>query len=154
MWLSVITIKLKQWSAGLSPSHFYFSFGIISGRLWGSLAVEDHLRSILGITCGLGIICGRGSLAVLYTTAVRDHLRYCTVEMKGKNETGMNMTIKSYNAARAQVICEVESLIALPVTNIVSWRCCNLYWGLRQDFTDLYFLRKYFVRYLYYMFPF
>ena len=30
----------------LSPSHSYFSFGIICGRLWGSLAVEDHLRSI------------------------------------------------------------------------------------------------------------
>ena len=41
----------------MSPSHFYFYFGIICGRLWGSLAVEDHLRSILGITCGLGIIC-------------------------------------------------------------------------------------------------
>ena len=36
----------------LSPSHSYFSFGIICGRLWGSLAVEDHLRSILGIICG------------------------------------------------------------------------------------------------------
>ena len=44
----------------LSPSHSYFSFGIICGRLWGSLAVEDHLRSILGI------ICGWGSFAVLY----------------------------------------------------------------------------------------
>jgi len=33
--------------------------GIICGRLWGSLAVEDHSRSILGITCGLtGITCG------------------------------------------------------------------------------------------------
>ena len=52
MCLSVIVIKLRQWSANLSPRHSYFS--------WGSLAVEDHLRSILGITCG------RGSLAVLY----------------------------------------------------------------------------------------
>ena len=37
--------------------------GIICGELWGSLAVEDHLRSILGI------ICGWGSFAVLYSTA-------------------------------------------------------------------------------------
>ena len=53
----------------LSPSHSYFSFGIICGRLWGSLAVEDHLRSILGIICGLGISCGWGSFAVLYSTS-------------------------------------------------------------------------------------
>ena len=35
----------------LSPSHSYFSFGIICGRLWGSFAVHfgDHLR--LGIIC-------------------------------------------------------------------------------------------------------
>ena len=52
----------------LSPSHSYFSFGIICGRLWGSLAVEDHLRSILGIICGLEISCGWGSFAVLYST--------------------------------------------------------------------------------------
>ena len=58
MWLFVIImIKLTQWSANLSPSHSYFSFQIICGRLWGSLAVEDHLRSILGIICGLSIIC-------------------------------------------------------------------------------------------------
>ena len=50
------------------PIHSSIFHGIICGRLWGSLAVEDHLRSILGITCGLGIICGRGSLAVLYST--------------------------------------------------------------------------------------
>ena len=41
----------------MSPNHFCFSFGIIFGRLWGSLVVEDHLWSILGIICGLGIIC-------------------------------------------------------------------------------------------------
>ena len=52
----------------LSPSHSYFSFGIICGRLWGSLAVEDHLRSILGIICGLGISCGWGSFTVLYSS--------------------------------------------------------------------------------------
>ena len=40
----------------LSPSHSYFSFGIICGRLWGSLAVEDHLRSRDHLR--LGIICG------------------------------------------------------------------------------------------------
>ena len=55
----------------MSPSHFYFSFGIIFGRLWRSLAVEDHLRSILGIICGLWIICGWGSFAVLYSCSQR-----------------------------------------------------------------------------------
>ena len=35
----------------------------------GSLAVEDHLRSILGIICGLGIIYGWGSFAVLYSSS-------------------------------------------------------------------------------------
>ena len=55
----------------MSSSHFYFSFGIIFGRLWRSLAVEDHLRSILGIICGLWIICGWGSFAVLYSCSQR-----------------------------------------------------------------------------------
>ena len=59
--------KIETMIRKLESKPFNFSFGIISGRLWGSLAVEDHLRSILGITCGLGIIYGRGSLAVLYS---------------------------------------------------------------------------------------
>ena len=33
---------------------------------------------------------------------------------------------KSHNTARAQVVSEVQSLIVLPVTNIVPWKCCNL----------------------------
>ena len=69
---------------------------IICGPFWASLAVSvgDYLRSIFGVTCGLGrgsfavhfghhlrsrsgIICGPywGSLAV----SVGGHLRYCTV---------------------------------------------------------------------------
>ena len=69
---------------------------IICGPFWASLAVSvgDYLRSIFGVTCGLGrgsfavhfghhlrsrsgIICGPywGSLAV----SVGDHFRYCTV---------------------------------------------------------------------------
>ena len=43
-----------------NPFHSSSFHGIICGRLKGSLAVEDHLRSILGIICGLG------SFAVLY----------------------------------------------------------------------------------------
>ena len=68
-------MKSTRWSDNLSPSHSYFSFGIICGRLWGSLAVEDHLRSILGIICGWG------------SFAVGDHLRYCTVHglVRAKN---------------------------------------------------------------------
>ena len=40
----------------LSPGHSYFPLGIICSRLWGSLVVEDNLRSILGITLGLAVI--------------------------------------------------------------------------------------------------
>ena len=36
----------------LESKPFLFFFRIICGRLWGSLAIEDHLRSILGIICG------------------------------------------------------------------------------------------------------
>ena len=36
----------------------------------GSFEVRDHLRSNLGIISGLGIICGRGSFAALYTFKV------------------------------------------------------------------------------------
>ena len=36
--------------------------------LRGSFAVRDHLQSNLGIISGLGIICGRGSFAALYST--------------------------------------------------------------------------------------
>lgn len=50
---------------------------------------------------------------------MKPKLKQKGVEMKVKNETGMNMKIKSYNTARAQVVCEVQSLIVLPVTNIV-----------------------------------
>ena len=55
----------------LESKPFLFFFRIICGRLWGSLAVEDHLRSILGIICGLGIICCWGSFAVLYRTQLQ-----------------------------------------------------------------------------------
>ena len=43
------------------PIHSSIFHGIICGRLCD---FGDHLRS--RIICGLGIICGRGSLAVLY----------------------------------------------------------------------------------------
>ena len=82
MWrfvIIIIIIKLTQWSANLSPSHSNFSFGIICGRLWGSLAVEDHLRSILGIICGLGVICGWGSFAVLYSYQPRPSAQLVTL---------------------------------------------------------------------------
>ena len=34
----------------------------------GSFSLWDHLRSKLGIISGLGIICGRGSFAALYSS--------------------------------------------------------------------------------------
>ena len=49
----LITIKLTRWSANLSSSHSYY-FGIICGPIWGSFTIEDHLWSILGISCGWG----------------------------------------------------------------------------------------------------
>ena len=45
-----------------------FSGGIICGLYRGSFAVRDHLQYNLGIITGLGIICGRGSFAALYST--------------------------------------------------------------------------------------
>ena len=50
------------------PFLFFFRDHLWSTLIWGSLAVEDHLRSILGIICSLGFICGWGSFAVLYST--------------------------------------------------------------------------------------
>ena len=48
--LFVITIKLTRWSANLSPSHSYVSFGIICGPSWGSFAVlysvERNTKSV------------------------------------------------------------------------------------------------------------
>ena len=50
------TWSCNKWTAETSlPEH-----GIDNGRQRGSLTVEDHFRSILGI------ICGRGSFMVLY----------------------------------------------------------------------------------------
>ena len=59
---------MKRRSGNLSPGHSYFPLGIICGRQWGSLEVEDHLRSILGIIFSLRIIYGRGSVAVLHSS--------------------------------------------------------------------------------------
>ena len=53
-----------------NPCHSLFSGGIICGPHRGSLAVRDHLRSNLGIISRLGIICGRGSFAALYSFAL------------------------------------------------------------------------------------
>lgn len=50
---------------------------------------------------------------------MKPKLKQNGVEMKVKNETGMNMKIKSHNTAHAQFVCEVQSLIVLPVKNIV-----------------------------------
>ena len=58
IWLFVTIVKSTRWSVNLSPSHSYFSFGIICGWLQWSLAVKDHLRSILKIICSLVIITG------------------------------------------------------------------------------------------------
>ena len=50
------------------PCHSSFSDGIICGLHRGSFGVRDHLRSNLGIISRLGITCGRGSFAALYST--------------------------------------------------------------------------------------
>ena len=59
--------KLKPRSEEQIPCHYSFSNGIICGPHQGSFAARDHLRSNLGIISGLGIICGRGSFAALYS---------------------------------------------------------------------------------------
>ena len=53
-----------------NPCHPLFSGGIICGSNRGSFAVRDHLRSNLGIISRLGIICGRGSFAALYSASL------------------------------------------------------------------------------------
>ena len=50
----------------------------------GSFAVRDHLQSNLGIISGLGIICGRGSFAALYSTHKRDHCDVITMGVYDK----------------------------------------------------------------------
>ena len=57
-----------------NPCHSLFSGGIICSSHRGSFAVRDHLRSNLGIICGLGIICRRGSFAALYSS-----VNYCRI---------------------------------------------------------------------------
>ena len=54
----------------LKSKSFLFFFRDHLRSTLGSLAVEDHLLSILGIICGLGIIYGWGSFAVLYSCLV------------------------------------------------------------------------------------
>ena len=47
IWRLVIITKLKRWYVNLSASHSYFSFGIICGRLWESLAVSETLNTFI-----------------------------------------------------------------------------------------------------------
>ena len=56
--------KLKLRPDEQIPCHSSFSKGIICGPHRGSFAVRDHLRS------NLGIICGRGSIAALYSISL------------------------------------------------------------------------------------
>ena len=66
IWLVMtasVYVKLKN-CGNLDPRNKLhaiprFTAGIICGPHW------DHLRSNLGFICSLGIICGRGSFAVL-----------------------------------------------------------------------------------------
>ena len=67
--LLLFMLKIETLTRGKkTPCHSLFSRGINCGPHQGSFAVQDHLRSNLGIISGLGIICGRGSFAALYTT--------------------------------------------------------------------------------------
>ena len=81
IWLFVIIITLTRWSANLSLSHSYFSFGTICGRplgiTWGrgSFAVHfgdhlwprDHLR--LGIICGTAYRAGSVVILLRFISA-------------------------------------------------------------------------------------
>ena len=85
------------------PFHSSIFQGIICGQLRGSLTFdEDHLRSILGIIYGLGIICGWGSFAVLYYTFHR-RTTYCDfydlkqiTKTENFSPTGIAYTIRIY----------------------------------------------------------
>ena len=84
IWLVVTCFclfkKLKPLLAEQIPCHSSFFNGIICGSHRGSFAVRDHLRSILGIISGLGIICSRESFAALYSTTF-----YSKTEKRNKN---------------------------------------------------------------------
>ena len=67
--LLLFILKIETSTGGTTLCHSSFSGGIICRSYRGSFAVRDHLRSNLGIISSLGIICGRGSFAALYSCA-------------------------------------------------------------------------------------
>jgi len=50
---------------------------LFTGSQWQLFAVQDHFRSILGIICGLRIICGWGSFTILYRSHVTNNVISC-----------------------------------------------------------------------------
>ena len=67
--LLLFMLKIETLTRGKkTPCHSSFSRRINCGPHRGSFAVQDHLRSNFGIISGLGITCGWGSFAALYTT--------------------------------------------------------------------------------------
>ena len=63
IWLvTAASVYVKNWN--LEPRN---ELHVIPRFTRGSFAVRDHLRSNFGIISGLGIICGRGSFAALYS---------------------------------------------------------------------------------------
>ena len=65
--LLLFMLKIETLTGRTNSMPFLASGGIICGPHRGSFAVRDHLRFSLRIISGLGIICGRGSFAALYS---------------------------------------------------------------------------------------
>ena len=88
--LFVMIINLTRWSSNLSLSKLFQIF------LPGSLAVEDHLRSILGIIFCLGINCRQGSFAVLYRSRRAQFIYY-------RNYNRIRLQLRGHSPSRIPV---------------------------------------------------
>ena len=76
----------------------------------GSFAVRDHLRSNLGIISGLGIICGRGSFAALYST----FHKAIEFSLKKLGKPKLDLRREQYDAIRAICFERKDALAILP----------------------------------------
>ena len=88
----------------------YFPAVIICGPHRGSLAVQDHLRSNLGIISGLGIICGRGSFAALY-----NHRLVCRHDETTNKTRHTSLQIYEQTGSKSQVKLNLATVKGCPL---------------------------------------
>ena len=102
-------IENKKNPGNQNPCHSSFSCGIICGPHRGSFSVRDHLRSNLGIISGLGIICGRGSFAALYSAQLHIHLH--TLTFKPNTKTCLLLLLKLCKRLHEGTLLNVLTLV-------------------------------------------